>query len=535
MGVKVAITCLHWSKPSAAQSPSSSHALTTPTWKRRNFTSNEGGLTWRCVHNILNRSAVLGPNSMTLFRSFSTELPKRRARTLTRSCSDTLDSFSDEEFSKKIQELALRFQLSGDEYEDSDKEELVGDSRQAQYESSGSMFLENRKVFDPLEPPDWVEREEIIPEWKANSVDLPFSLRIIRRKKQWEEGFREEGELELELASCSVKRAFSNMVFIIRELHSYTLQMREMLCYEDLQGVLVRVQKEMHASFVWLFQQVFSRTPTLMVYVMILLANYSVHSMAMAGGAPPIAATEEAVSVMEDQTNAKQKFDSSSIKTFSVSSSNGKTTSIGGSNGGGGKFRPTKGATDDDGGTFNWRRVTIGGEESVSGQVSREEELRLWNSIEEEASRLQSELRDEGLDHETMLGFVSPINAKIESDDYTDYFRTELLYQTGLAQEPNNTLLLANYAQFLFLIAQDYDRAEEYFKRAAEVEPKDAEALNKYATFLWQARNDLWAAEQTYQAAMDADPNNPFYPANYAHFLWNTGGEDTCFPLDNNG
>ncbi|KAL9992990.1 hypothetical protein Hdeb2414_s0023g00624011 [Helianthus debilis subsp. tardiflorus] len=67
------------------------------------------------------------------------------------------------------------------------------------------------------------------------------------------------------------------MVFIIRELQSYTLQMRELLYYEDLQHILVRVQKEMNASFVWLFQQVFSQTPTLMVYVMILLANYSVH------------------------------------------------------------------------------------------------------------------------------------------------------------------------------------------------------------------------------------------------------------------
>ena len=40
------------------------------------------------------------------------------------------------------------------------------------------------------------------------------------------------------------------MVFIIRELHSYTLQMRELLFYEDLQCILARVQKEMHASFV---------------------------------------------------------------------------------------------------------------------------------------------------------------------------------------------------------------------------------------------------------------------------------------------
>nr|GMC68110.1 RNA-processing protein, HAT helix [Ipomoea batatas] len=115
-------------------------------------------------------------------------------------------TFSNEEFSKKIQELALRFQLSGDEYEDSDKEEL------------------NRKVFDPVKTPDWVEREEIIPaasiKWKANSVDLLFSLRIIKRKKQWAEGFHEEGEL----ASCSMKRAFSNMV--LTNIHGVTTMFR---------------------------------------------------------------------------------------------------------------------------------------------------------------------------------------------------------------------------------------------------------------------------------------------------------------------
>ena len=77
-----------------------------------------------------------------------------------------------------------------------------------------------------------------------------------------------------------------------------------------------------------------------------------------------------------------------------------------------------------------------------------------------------------------------------------------------------------------------YNRAEEYFKRAVEVEPKDAEALSKYATFLWRARDDLWAAEETFLEAIDADPTNSFYAANYANFLWNTGGDETCFPLD---
>lgn len=64
------------------------------------------------------------------------------------------------------------------------------------------------------------------------------------------------------------------------------------------------------------------------------------------------------------------------------------------------------------------------------------------------------------------------------------------------------------------------------------MEPKDAEAHNKYANFLWHVRNDLWAAEETFLEAISADPSNSYYAANYAHFLWNTGGEDTCFPLD---
>ena len=76
------------------------------------------------------------------------------------------------------------------------------------------------------------------------------------------------------------------------------------------------------------------------------------------------------------------------------------------------------------------------------------------------------------------------------------------------------------------------DRAEYYFKRAAKSVPADAEALSRYATFLWLSRKDLEAAEETYLEAIDADPGNTFHAANYAHFLWNTGGEDTCYPLD---
>ncbi|XP_076932925.1 uncharacterized protein LOC143598646 [Bidens hawaiensis] len=497
MRTKMSNSCLNLPQHSIPHSSSSSlqtlaSAVTSPSLKRRSLTHLA----------LAYRSAIFGTKLNRLYTSKS-----RIHKPVHRAVTAGLDAqFSDEEFTKKINELALRFQVSEE--------------------------VENKENYDGLE---W--QRDMIPasiERKANSVDLPFSLRIIKKKKkQWREGIREAGES----AYCSVKKAFSSMVFIIRELQSYTLHMREFLYYEDLQDIVVRVQTEMNASFVWLFQQVFSQTPTLMVYVMILLANYSVHSMTACNNfaiatAPPSAME----SVTQHHTDIQTKFDSSLIKSFSTG---GKTTSIGGNNGGGGNIRPVASGTDGDG-RFDGSVASssaIGNpartsEESVSGQASEDEELKSWISIVDEADRMQIVTGDDGLDHETMRNFVSPVTVKIEEEDAADYFRTELLYQTGLSQEPDNPLLLANYAQFLYLVARDYDRAEDYFKKAYKVEPKDAEALNKYASFLWQIRKDLWAAEETYLEAISADPSNSFYAANYAHFLWSTGGEDTCFPLD---
>ncbi|XP_047971827.1 uncharacterized protein LOC125214736 [Salvia hispanica] len=488
MVLKVApAASLRWSQPSLPQSPPScsqtlASAIPSPSSsRRRSFSSGDGSLLRRFVEKSglfldANRSRSRGGN-------------KRARKALTAS----LNSFSDEEFSKQIEELALRFQLNDDDNA-----------------STSSKIDEFESRFDNA------------------GAD--------------ERGLAGAGGS----ACCSIKKAFSSMVFIIRELHSYTLQMRSFLHYEDMQGIVAKVQREMHASFVWLFQKVFSTTPTLMVYVMILLANYSVFSMssnaAIASTPPPmcVSTTEEvsSVSVVEEKG---QKFDASIVKTLKLSSSTGKAASVGGgSGGGGGKFPPVASGTEGDGrfdesnyyGTVapdgsassfvNPSRTS--GEESVS---SVEEEATLWDSLVEEASKMGNE----DLDQETKKGFVSPVDARIEADDDSEYLRIELLYQTELAQEPSNPLLLANYAQFLYLVVRDLDRAEDYFKRATEVEPKDAEALSKYANFLWVARNDLWAAEETYLEAIDAEPSNSYYAANYAHFLWNTGGEDTCFPL----
>ncbi|KAJ8749697.1 hypothetical protein K2173_012248 [Erythroxylum novogranatense] len=532
MGVKVAATssCFQWSQPIIHHSPICSRALLSS--KRR--CRSDGTLPY--LHRL--------DGSSLLHRTYSVE---PRARPIVRrACSASLDAFSDEEFSKKIQELALRFDLSD---QDTSGPLDSEDSRDSNSSSSSSSTRGGEPLSQFPPPPPWIEEPENIIisasiERKANSVDLPLSLRIIKRKMQWQDGFFEAGES----AYCSVKKAFSSMVFIIRELQSFTLQMRESLFTEDLQGILVRVHREIHASFVWLFQQVFSHTPTLMVYVMILLANFTVYSMGSnaAIAHPPYGSLRETASIVEFQDQKSQNFDSSTVKTFSMSSSSGKSASVGGYNGGGGKVRPVAGGTDGDGWfdrSDQFRTIVPDGAshlpslgtarevESVSGEVSEEEELSLWNSVLEEATHMQAWRRDESLDHETIQRLVSPITAKIEPDDYEEYLRTELLYQTGLSQEPDNALLLSNYAQFLCLVAQDYDRAEEYFKRAIGVEARDAEAYNKYATFLWRIRKDLWAAEETFLEAIANDPSNSYYAANYAHFLWNTGGQDTCFPL----
>ncbi|GMH12232.1 hypothetical protein Nepgr_014073 [Nepenthes gracilis] len=569
--MKVAATCLQWSPLSVPHSPSTNQtlasAMSSPSSKTRSG-RNDGALLCRYMHS-LNRSSLFGTTPTTLCRARSYEFPKPRACTIIRACSRSLDAFSDEDFSKKIQELALRLQLSKDDDNSSNSAEYAETSlNSSEFESENFGQLgridTNANDIPPIVEtwdPQWLEIHEDLPVWratdgivpagierKANSVEIPLSLRIIKRKKQCQVGFREASES----AYCSVKKAFSSMVFIIRELYSYTLQMREHLFYEDLQGIWASVRTEMHASFVWLFQRVFSQTPTLMVYVMILLANFTIHSMSnnAAIAASPIQSdfrptAMESVSVIEDDKST-QRFDSSMTKSFVVKSSGRRTTSIGGNNGGGDHVRPVASGTEGDGwldqsGNHHRSIVPDGGsqvstfksreDQSVSVQYETEEEGRIWNSIVEEASRMQTQLRDEALDHETVQRFVSPLAAKIEDDDYADYRKTEFVYLTGLTREPNDPLLLANYAQFLQLVLHDYDRAEEYFKRAIAVEPKDAEACIKYANFLWQVRKDMWAAEETFLEAISADPSNPFHAASYAHFLWGTGGEDTCFPL----
>ncbi|CAL4893844.1 unnamed protein product [Urochloa decumbens] len=316
-------------------------------------------------------------------------------------------------------------------------------------------------------------------ERSASSVGLPLSLRMLKRKKQvvarqprWDEG------LLLGSAGESVGRAFSSMVLIVRELQSFALrQMRDaLLCGgDDLQGVLARVQGEMHASFVWLFQHIFAGTPALMLSLMLLLANFTVHSMghsvAAAAATIPPAPPAAAAAVVDTQQRAagpsRPRFDKASVKTFSV----GRTASIGGNSGGGGKAPPVAGATgdgrSDESSLYRLSRVApqqpsapagAGLGEAAAPDAADADEQAIWEMMVTEASRMQASGRAEELSDPDVLGsLVAPVEAELETEDHAEHVRTRQRYELAVADEPNNSLILANFAQFLYLVQNDHD------------------------------------------------------------------------------
>lgn len=244
------------------------------------------------------------------------------------------------------------------------------------------------------DPPDWPERQEINRvrvERAASRTDIPMSLRIIKKKQQ-------QQQLQMgstEAAGSAVNTAFSSMMYIIRELQIHALQLTENRGYEE---ILNRVQAEMTESFVWLFRQVFAQTPTLMVYTMLLLANFSLYSMT---GGPTVANTRAPV-------QEENRFGSDVLSRFNLS--------------------------DDE--------LTIG-------------EAIVWNSIMEDVE----EMRGEFLDEQVMRGLISPVVARPEVDEslHEEYERMDVLYQVSLGQDPTNPLLLCNYAQFLCHVTRNYN------------------------------------------------------------------------------
>ncbi|XAR71944.1 hypothetical protein NMG60_11018405 [Bertholletia excelsa] len=413
---------------------------------------------------------------LNLFKSGSLIKFASRGRTMKRACFLNFEEFSRRDLSN----LLLEIRQILDEVEEGDNNELLSNnSITCAVPMSKFQPLKPRVLGIKPEPPEWPEREEIVREIierRLNSLDFPLSLRMIKKRRKSQENCL--GNLG-DPISCSVKRAFSSVVNIILELQNCALKMRERIEYDDLEDIMDRVHREMHGSFAWLFQGVFSKTPALMISVMTLLADFSVSSVSV---------YNQYVLLLGMEGTSQDQFDSSSIELLSRN--------------------------------------------SCENEKVEEKGLQLWSLVVDEAIGMREESSRAGVvKNDEAPSFVPPFSVEIEPDDCVEFHRTDLRYQTCLSENPNDPLLLCNYAQFLQLVTHDYDRAEKCYKRAIQADPSNAEALSLYANFLWVVRKDFWGAEERYLEALAVEPSNPFYASKYATFLWSTGGVDTWLPL----
>eukprot|EP01018_Ginkgo_biloba_P023794 Gb_27064 [translate_table: standard] len=99
-------------------------------------------------------------------------------------------------------------------------------------------------------------------------------------------------------------------------------------------------------------------------------------------------------------------------------------------------------------------------------------------------------------------------------------------YQRMLEENPTNSLLLRNYAQFLYESKHDYHKAEEYYSRAILAQPDDGEVLSQYAKLIWELHGDEERASTYFQQAVQASPADCHVLAAYASFLWNTDKDE---------
>ncbi|MED6162914.1 hypothetical protein PIB30_074973 [Stylosanthes scabra] len=104
--------------------------------------------------------------------------------------------------------------------------------------------------------------------------------------------------------------------------------------------------------------------------------------------------------------------------------------------------------------------------------------------------------------------------------------KTDAYYQAMIQSNPNNALLLGNYAKFLKEVRGDYPKAEEYLERAILANPGDATVLSIYADLIWQMEKDADRAEAYFDQAVKSAPDDCYVMASYAKFLWDVEEEE---------
>jgi hypothetical protein len=408
--------------------------------------------------------------------------------------------------------------------------------------------------YSPQQVPGQTVDPESLCALGMGGVQLPSSIKKLRRRtvepKTPSQPEHPQG--------CAIRNAFSSMVYMIKAVQSHALQIRQVLFSEwDVQEVLLLVHREMHSSFVWLFQQVFACTPKLMVSVMLLLANFTVFSMGENVALASVSVTPAPIAFFlstygNPNPNPQAPLDPHFVRNPQNPQSRSLLGPSSAGSGGNNTNSPVIAENFDGdawlhGGSGNANYV-VSQKESVRDASARldgnakkkevemrHELMKAWveSSMKEiKSKRGENSEQQAVLEQETIRRLVAPVVAHLESDNYACFDRTDLEYQHALSKDPSNSLLLANYGQFLYVVRHDHDRAEGYFHQAMQADPLDSAILGRFASFLWLGRGNRWAAERAYKAAMAADPDSSFPASNYAHFLWHVGdGGESLGPM----
>lgn len=116
-----------------------------------------------------------------------------------------------------------------------------------------------------------------------------------------------------------------------------------------------------------------------------------------------------------------------------------------------------------------------------------------------------------------------------------DSYLGDLYYETGemekafssydkvLAVEPDNALVLNNYAYYLSLKGEDLEKAVEMASRAIELEPKNATYLDTYAWVLYKTGKFKEAEKQMKKALDNAQNPDGLYFEHYGDILFKVG------------
>ncbi|GLT42085.1 hypothetical protein SLA2020_161050 [Shorea laevis] len=108
---------------------------------------------------------------------------------------------------------------------------------------------------------------------------------------------------------------------------------------------------------------------------------------------------------------------------------------------------------------------------------------------------------------------AADISLDVNMEDY---------YRNMVKQNPNNPLILRNYARFLCKSKGDLQGAEEHYSQAILADPNDGEIMSEYAKLVWELHHNHDKALSYFERAVQATPKNSDVLAAYASFLWET-------------